>query len=76
MFRLGLEELVSVVQVSSRGESFYRQDGLCRDFEVKEIWCVLGNEIVVELRLVSWLIWGEVREVGLGEYLEVFEGFN
>lgn len=35
--------------------------------------CVLENETPVELSLMIWLTWDEVREVGLGKQLEALK---
>ena len=43
----------------------------------KKTWCMVGNEMPVELSLMSCLTQDDVRKVGLGEQLEeAYEGFN
>lgn len=56
---------------------FHRQDKLCKVLNPKKTWCMVGNEMPVELSLMSCLTQDDIRKVGLGEQLEeAFEGFN
>lgn len=78
MFTLGPEEAISV-RDGQVGERIFPQTGwIMQGPESKgksktKHRCVPENETPVELSLMIWLTWDEVREVGLGKQLEALK---